>query len=204
LHWWQDGSAISPSAVRDGEGRERQKETGMNEEPEAKTPDEPEASSAEESQSVGRVFLVVVDESPEMEVALRFACRRARHTGGRVALLYVTEPSEFQNWLAVGDLMRDEARSQAEQVLQKLASQVTDMVGSMPILFLREGQKRDQLLKLLEEEPSISILVLGASTSQGGPGPLVSALTGKFIGRLSIPVTIVPDSLLEEQIDAIT
>ena len=176
----------------------------MNEEPEAKTPDEPEASSAEESQSVGRVFLVVVDESPEMEVALRFACRRARHTGGRVALLYVTEPSEFQNWLAVGDLMRDEARSQAEQVLQRLASQVTDMVGSMPILFLREGQKRDQLLKLLEEEPSISILVLGASTSQGGPGPLVSALTGKFIGRLSIPVTIVPDSLLEEQIDAIT
>ncbi len=37
--------------------------------------------------SSDRVFLVVVDETEEMKVALRFACRRARHTGGRVALL---------------------------------------------------------------------------------------------------------------------
>jgi len=176
----------------------------MSEESEASEPTADANPAAEQMRAAGRVFLVVVDESPEMQVALRFACRRARHTGGRVALLYVTEPSEFQNWLAVGDLMRDEARSQAEQTLQKLAAQVTDQVGAMPILFLREGGKRDQLLKLLEEEPSISILVLGASTGQGGPGPLVSALTGKFVGRLSIPVTIVPDSLTEEHLDAIS
>lgn len=161
-------------------------------------------SSAEETVHRQRIFLVVVDDSPEMEVALRFACLRARHTGGRVALLYVLEPSEYQNWLRVGDLMRDEARSAAEQLLQKLARQVNEIAGSMPILYLREGRQREELFDLIEEEPSISILVLGASAEKGGPGPLVQALTGKFIGRLSIPITIVPGSLSEDDVDSLS
>ena len=36
-----------------------------------------------------RVFLVVVDETEEMRNALRYACRRAQHTQGKVALLLV-------------------------------------------------------------------------------------------------------------------
>jgi nucleotide-binding universal stress UspA family protein len=151
----------------------------------------------------GRVFLVVVDNTQEMEVALRFASRRARNTGGRVALLYVIEPNDFQHFMAVGDLMREEARNEAEQVLQKMAAQVSEMSGSFPILHVREGNRRDELLDLIEEDPQISILVLGAQTGQGGPGPLVSALTGKLMGRLRIPITVVPGNLSDEEIDSI-
>ncbi len=154
--------------------------------------------------SSDRVFLVVVDETEEMNVALRFACRRARHTGGRVALLYVIEPAEFQHWMAVEDLMREEARSEGEQLLQKLAAQVNDLVGSIPILYVREGKVRDELFKLLEEEPRVSILVLGANPGSRGPGPLVSALTGKMIGKLRIPVTVVPGNLSDDEIDMIS
>ncbi len=151
-----------------------------------------------------RVFLVIVDETEEMEVALRFACRRARHTGGRVALLYVIEPAEFQHWMAVEDLMREEARSEGEQLLQKLAARVNELVGSIPILYVREGKVRDELFKLLDEEPRVSILVLGANPGSRGPGPLVSALTGKMIGKLRIPVTVVPGNLGDEEIDMIS
>ncbi len=151
-----------------------------------------------------RVFLVVVDETEEMEVALRFACRRARHTGGRVALLYVIEPAEFQHWMAVEDLMREEARSEGEQLLQKLAARVNELVGSIPILYVREGKVREELFKLLDEEPRVSILVLGANPGARGPGPLVSALTGKMIGKLRIPVTVVPGNLGDEEIDMIS
>ena len=151
-----------------------------------------------------RVFLVVVDDSDEMAVALRFACRRAQHTGGRVALLYVVEPADFQHWMAVGDLMREEARSEGEQLLQKLATQVNEITGALPMLFVREGSRREQLLKLIEEEPSISILVLAADTGSRGPGPLIEALTGKFIGKIRIPMTIVPGNLANEQIDSIS
>ena len=151
-----------------------------------------------------RVFLVVVDETEEMEVALRYACRRGLHTGGRVALLYVMEPSDFQHWMSIGDLMREAARNEGERLLQRLAAQVNEMSGKLPILHLREGNRRDELLDLLDEEPNISVLVLGASTGKRGPGPLISALTGKYIGKLHIPVVLVPDSLTTEDIDAIT
>ena len=166
------------------------------------------SETADETQapadSSDRVFLVVVDETEEMKVALRFACLRARRTGGRVALLYVIEPAEFQHWMAVEDLMREEARSEGEQLLQRLAAQVNELVGSIPILYVREGKVRDELFNLLEEEPRISILVLGANTGSRGPGPLVTALTGKMIGKLHIPVTVVPGNLGDEEIELIS
>ncbi len=152
----------------------------------------------------GRMFLVVVDDSNEMPIALRFACRRARHTDGRVALLYVIEPTEFQHFMGVGDLLAEEARQQAEQLVQRLAGHVKDISGRLPVVYLREGKRRDELLKLVQEESSISILVLAASTQSGSPGPLIQALTGKFLSRLSVPLTVVPGNLSEAAIDAIS
>lgn len=161
-----------------------------------------ETETAAESND-DRVFLVVVDDTDEMRVALRYACRRAAHTEGRVALLYVVESSEFQHWMSVGDLMREEARSEGEQILQRCATQVSEQTGSLPVLYLREGSRRSQLMDLIDEEPSISILVLAADTGPRGPGPLVSALTGKFVGKLRVPVTIVPGHLSDEEVDRI-
>jgi nucleotide-binding universal stress UspA family protein len=148
-----------------------------------------------------RIFLVVVDETEEMRVALRYAALRAGHTGGRVALLYVIEPSDLQQWMAVESLMREERREEAEALLQKLSAEVSDICGTLPILYIREGRRRDELLALLDEEPSISILVLAAGTGAEGPGPLVTALVGKMSGRMRVPVTVVPGSLSDEQIN---
>lgn len=151
-----------------------------------------------------RVFLVVVDDSPEMQAALRFACRRAQHSGGRVALLRVIEPTEYEHFASIGNLMRAEAREAAEELLNRLAADVNQMSGQLPVLFVREGNPRDELIRLISEEPSISVLVLAADTGPGGPGPLVTALTGKYIGKLRVPLTLVPGSLTPEQIDDIT
>ena len=161
-------------------------------------------SDADQDKPRERIFLIVVDETEEMKLALRYACRRAKHTGGRVALLFVIEPSGFQHWMSVGDLMREEARSEGEEILQRHAAQVNEISGNLPILHLREGNRRDALFELLEEDPDISVLVLGASTGKRGPGPLISALMGKYISELHLPVILVPDSLTEEEIDLIT
>jgi nucleotide-binding universal stress UspA family protein len=150
-----------------------------------------------------RIFLVVVDESEEMRVALHYAARRARHTGGRVALLYVIEPSDLQQWMAVETLMREEKRQEAEALLAKLSAEVKDLAGSMPVMHIREGRRRDELLKLIDEEPGISILVLAAGTGPEGPGPLITALVGKMSGKLRVPITIVPGSLTDAQIAAL-
>lgn len=150
-----------------------------------------------------RVFLVVVDSSPEMKVALRFACRRARATGGRLAMLYVTEPATAE-WLGVGEIMREERRAEAETRLQELAVDVREMSGDVPVLYVREGDPADELLRLLGEEPTISVLVLGADPGPKGPGPLIAALSGRLIGKLHVPMTIVPGSMTSAEIDAVT
>ncbi len=151
-----------------------------------------------------RVYLVVVDESPEMRVALRYAAGRARHTNGRVALLYVIEPTGGQHWRALEALMRDEQREEAEALMSRLAEQVAAMTHSPPVVHLREGNRRDELLALLAEDPMITALVLGAGTGDAGPGPLVGALTGKMSARVRVPIIIIPGGLTEAEIDALT
>jgi nucleotide-binding universal stress UspA family protein len=151
-----------------------------------------------------RIFLVVVDETEELQVAVHYAARRAAHTGGRVALLYVIEPSELQQWVAIENLAREERREEAELLMQRLCEEILPIAGRMPIVYIREGTRRDELLALINEEPSISILVLAAGTGPEGPGPLISYLTGKPAARLRIPITIVPGGLTVEQLDAVS
>ncbi len=151
-----------------------------------------------------RTFLVVVDNSEELHVALRFASLRAKKTGGRVALLYVVEPADFQHWMAVEDLMREEGRQEAEAVLQKYSAEVQEWSGKTPVFYLREGKLRDELLKLIDEDRSISVLVLGAATGTEGPGPLISSLAGKMTSDLRVPLTIVPGYLTDEQLESLT
>jgi nucleotide-binding universal stress UspA family protein len=151
-----------------------------------------------------RTFLCVVDKSEELQQALRFACRRAKNVGGRVALLYVIEPAEFQHWLGVEARMREEARAEAEEMLKVVANVVKQRTGHIPAVYIREGKPAEELIKLVNEEKHISLLVLGAATGPEGPGPLVTYLTQKGAGRLRLPITIVPGNLADEQIDVIT
>jgi nucleotide-binding universal stress UspA family protein len=151
-----------------------------------------------------RVFLVVVDETAEMQNALHFAIRRARSTDGRVALLYVIEPAEFQHWLGVERVMQEEARQRAEQTLQALAAKVQAETGKLPILHVREGWRNEQLLALIEEDPSIQLLVLGTATGREGPGPLVTYLVSQMGSQMRVPVTLVPGQLTPEEIDEVS
>jgi len=157
-----------------------------------------------ESARRDRVFLVVVDDSPERHVALRYACLRVRASGGRVALLRVVEPAEMTEWAGVGALLEEERREDAEKLLSGLAAEVQEITGGLPILLIREGDPRDALLALLEEDPRISILVLAAAAAGSGPGPLIAALTGRHGQRLRVPMTIVPAGLDEGDLQRVT
>jgi len=162
------------------------------------------ASEMDDRPHSERTFLVVVDDTEEMRAALRYACRRARHTGGRVALLRVITPAEFQHFAAIGNLMSEEARADAEDLLQRLGGEVQQISGELPVIHVREGDPRDELLALIDQEPAISILVLAAGTGAEGPGPLVSALTGRSLAKLRVPITIVPGHLTDRVIDSLT
>ncbi|MDZ4870351.1 MAG: universal stress protein [Alphaproteobacteria bacterium] len=148
-----------------------------------------------------RKFLVVVDKSPEYKKALRFAARRAAHTGGVVSLLTVVSPADFQHWRSVEDAMREEAMDEAEKMLYDAAREVNHIAGLIPEVMVIEGKASEVVMKLLKEDPDISILVLASGTSREGPGPLVSMVAQQSTQAYPIPVTIVPGVLSDEEID---
>ncbi len=152
-------------------------------------------------------YLVCVDGGPDSKVAVRFACLRAKNTGGRVALLHVITPAEFQHWKAVEEVMQNERREETQRLLQDLAAEVNDYAGIIPELFVREGDIGAQILALINEDSGINALVVGAappSKREGSQGSLISWLAGELAGSLFIPLTIVPGNLTEEQMLSLT
>lgn len=150
-----------------------------------------------------RKFLVVLDDSRECLNAMRFAALRAAHSGGGVAVLSIIEPEEFNHWIGVGALMREEARERIEVHFEVFAKWMRDKQNIDPELIIREGEPIHEIMAQVIEDPEIGVLVLGAGTSNKGPGPLVTALSRQS-GSLPVPITIVPGDLSKERLEAIT
>lgn len=142
-----------------------------------------------------RKFLVVIDDTPECSRALVYAARRAERTDGGLVLLYVIVPGEFQHWVGVENIMRAEAAEEAEETLSKFADLVRKHSAIEPQLIVREGVRSEEIVKLIEEDSDIAILVLAAGVEKEGPGPLVTAIAGKASGTFPVPITIVPGHL---------
>jgi nucleotide-binding universal stress UspA family protein len=149
-------------------------------------------------------LLVVIDNTDECDRAVYFASRRAARIGGNVVMLRVVETlDQGQQWLGVADIMRAEAHEEASSELAKYAARAKSIGGITPEQALREGDKAEEILKLIDEDEDIFILVLGACASAEGPGPLVTTI-GRTAGDYPIPVAIVPGHLSDQEIDALS
>ncbi|MGE0409559.1 MAG: universal stress protein [Amphiplicatus sp.] len=151
-------------------------------------------------------FLLVAHDCPEARLAAYFTARRARHSNAAVTLLHVIEPPEFGHWATVAETMRAEAYEHAEACLDEFAALVEAEWGEAPEKIIREGRTVDELRKLIDEDPRIAILFLGASTSPEGPGPLVAALANRpaYLGARPIPVTVVPGSVTRDDLKGLS
>jgi nucleotide-binding universal stress UspA family protein len=150
-----------------------------------------------------RKFLVVLDDSRECLNAMRFAAMRAANTGGGVEILSVIPPDEFQHWIGVGEVMREETRERIVAHFEVFAKWMRDKQGINPELVIREGEPVKEILAQIREDNEIGVLVLGAGSEKQGPGPLITQLS-KSAGTLPVPLTIVPGELSKEELGAIT
>lgn len=153
-----------------------------------------------------RKFLIVVDESQEVESALYYAASRVQRSSGMIIMLYVIEPSELQNWAGVRQMQIDEETTKAKALFRlfrrKLAHAGFEAVETEDVI--REGRTPEEVNKLIAEDEDISVLVLGASIDAKGPGPLVASLaTGRATGGFAVPVTVVPGQLSLAEIKAL-
>ena len=150
-----------------------------------------------------RKFLAIIDETPECATAVAYASRRAKSTGGVLVLLFVIESGDFQHWLGVEKIMREEAMAAARSQIDAHATKVREVLGMEPEQVIREGKPTEEIHKLIEEDQDIAILVLAAGSAKEGPGPLVTSISGEG-AAFPIPVTVVPQNLSDEDIDNLT
>ena len=149
-------------------------------------------------------FLVVIDDTPECDRAVYFASRRAARVAVTVVMLRVIETHDHsQQWLGVADIMRAEAHEEANAMLAKFAARSNGIAGITPECVISEGDPAQEILKLIEEDEDIAVLILAAGVESEGPGPLVSSLS-KTAGSFPIPIAIVPGQLSDEDLDAMS
>lgn len=149
-----------------------------------------------------RVYLVIMDETEEASIALRFASRRAAQTGGTVHLLALVPRQQFVAFGAIQATIEEEARARAEALVTSAAGSLLSESGLAPVISVRQGSDVQVVRDYLTEHPEVSALVLGAATN-GGPGPLVSHFSGNA-GQLPCPVYIIPGGMSDEQLERLS
>lgn len=150
-----------------------------------------------------RKFLVILDSTTECLNAMRFAALRAENTGGGVTVLAVIPPEEFNHWIGVADIMREEARERIEAHFEIFAKRMKEKEHITPDLVIREGKVEIEIIDYIQDNPDVGVLVLGAGTGKKGPGPLVSYVL-RGAGTMPIPVTVVPGGMSKEAIMAVS
>lgn len=153
-----------------------------------------------------RKFLLVVDESQEVESALYYTAARVQRSSGTVVMLYVIEPGPYQHWMGVRQKQFEEETVKAK-ALFRLFRRKLNLAGFEDVPseeIIREGVLAEEIVKHIGEDEDIAIMVLGAATDAKGPGPLVSSLAaGQAAGGFPVPVTVVPGKLSLQEIKAL-
>jgi len=154
-------------------------------------------------EEIRRTYLVVVDDSAESRVALRFAARRAAKTSGRIEVLGIVEPQDFVQFGGVQAAIEEEQRHRIEGVVSAAIGEILDESGIDASIILRQGEVVKTVRDYLAGRDDAAALVLGAAPS-GSPGPLVANFTGTDAGQLPCPVMIIPGSLTDEQLERLS
>ena len=150
-----------------------------------------------------RTYLVVVDDSAESRVALRFAARRAAKTGGRIEVLGIVEPQDFVQFGGVQAAMEEEQRLRIEGVVSSAIGEILDESGTEANIIIREGEVVKTVRDYVAGRDEVAALVLGAAPA-GSPGPLVASFAGTDAGLLPCPVMIIPGGLSDERLEQLS
>ena len=150
-----------------------------------------------------RTYLVVVDDSEEARVALRFAARRAAKTDGRVEVLGLVEPQDFVQFGGVQAAIEEEQRARIAGVVSGAVGEILDESGIESHILVQKGDPSKTLRDYIGQREDVSALVLGAAPS-GNPGPIVGNFCGNDAGLLPCPVMLIPGSLSDERLEQLS
>jgi nucleotide-binding universal stress UspA family protein len=145
-------------------------------------------------------YLACVDSREECRAALKLACLKSLARGGRVDMLHVTPPADFQTLGAIAERMREERRAEGQALLDTLSAQAQQDYGVRPGLLLREGAIGEEIIAAALADADTIMVVIGVSHVSGSRGTLAAWLAGQLGSKLPIPLLMVPGNLTEQQL----
>ena len=103
------------------------------------------------------------------------------------------------HWASLREMAEQEAIEEANHLLARNAADVVRLSGRDPINFVRLGNRADAILELIQERQDIVVFILAAAVGDN-PGLLVSSLARNLINQSRVPITVVPATMTEADI----
>tara|TARA_B110000444_G_C18680673_1_gene519585 strand:- start:221 stop:685 length:465 start_codon:yes stop_codon:yes gene_type:complete len=141
-------------------------------------------------------LLICVDESNELSAAINYACISAQKNKFGLILLYVIEEENFRHWKGVENIMREEQKDQAKEVLNKHLIHIKEDYSLNVKTHVKRGEKLEVILKVINNKKfKIKNFILGLAIDNPEDNKIISSLTGNLRKQLSLPITIVPSNI---------
>lgn len=148
--------------------------------------------------------MVCVDGSEHSRVAIRYACKEAESLKCKVELLHVLDSTEYNTLFMAGDQLKEERRQEAEDLMKELANEAKTFCGKKPSIKIAEGRLSEEVVKAVEEDGDVNMLILGKAPEEASKKDLITMLSAELVGKIMIPMMIVPGSLTDKQIEELT
>jgi nucleotide-binding universal stress UspA family protein len=143
-------------------------------------------------------FLAVFDGTDECKSAVRYASRRAQINSADLLIVATIDTVEFTYWLNVNSKMIDNIEKESKEMLSNLSKEIHSYSDINCDYIIEHGSKLEVVKKLIDDDQSISLLILASNKKDKKPGILVETISG--IGY-SIPVVVLPGNLNDDSID---
>ena len=144
------------------------------------------------------IFLAVFDGTDECKSAVRYAARRAQLNNANLLIVATVDTAEFTYWLSVNSKMIDNIEKESKEMLKFLSKEIQSYSNVECSYIIEHGSKLDVVKRLIDEDETISLLVLASNKKDKNPGVLVETISGD---GYSIPVVVLPGNLNDDSID---
>ena len=147
------------------------------------------------------IFLAVFDGTDECKSAVRYAARRAQLNNANLLIVATVDTAEFTYWLSVNSKMIDNIEKESKEMLKVLSKEIQSYSNVECSYIIEHGSKLDVIKRLIDEDETISLLVLASNKKDKNPGVLVETISGD---GYSIPVVVLPGNLNDDSIDKLS
>ena len=135
--------------------------------------------------------------------ALRFACYKAKESNCHVELISVidTTDNSYQKLFTAGDMVKTNKRKEVEEYLKLLVEKAYELGQDSIAVNLKEGFIMEEIIKRIENDNKISMLILEANQNSPNKGKTLSSFAEQVANKILIPLVIIPNNIDDEHLE---